>query len=296
MPLSKQAVLPETGPPFPPDRLARRLLGAVLVSALVNLAVWRIAAQVVSSHLLTPPPSLTFRRVILPPVPKPPKKVVRKIVRPKPKPKRIVKPKPVIHPRIVRQVTRPVPTAPPRPAAHPKPAPPAAHHRILTAEGPAPTRPTAQVGGHAALGQPILHQNPGEGHDNNQPPPPQPPPRPVPQPQPTPQPTPQPKPRPILPPPVPPPAGPTQDAEPSNQIKPDIPEELKTGDYKSHVRVKVDIQADGSFVSSLITSSGNTEIDRRVLEALKRWRWKPALESGKPVRSTQRFRFDFEVD
>lgn len=61
------------------------------------------------------------------------------------------------------------------------------------------------------------------------------------------------------------------------------------------MRVVVEIEADGSFEISLRTSSGNTEVDQRVLEALKKWTWKPALKNGQAVASTQRFKFEFEV-
>jgi protein TonB len=61
------------------------------------------------------------------------------------------------------------------------------------------------------------------------------------------------------------------------------------------VRVKVEIAADGSFRVSLLTSSGDEDIDQRVLDALKRWKWRPALQDGQPVASTQRLRFNFEV-
>jgi len=57
---------------------------------------------------------------------------------------------------------------------------------------------------------------------------------------------------------------------------------LKKGGFKSFVRVRVEIDADGSASPTLRTSSGNDEIDRRVLSALKRWRWKPALKDGVP--------------
>ena len=78
-------------------------------------------------------------------------------------------------------------------------------------------------------------------------------------------------------------------------MQPSIPDSLKKGEFKSFVRVVVEIEADGSFTVSLRTSSGNTEIDQRVLDALKKWRWKPALKNGQPVASTQRFKFEFEV-
>jgi len=160
-----------------------------------------------------------------------------------------------------------------KPALHQKVlAPPipheGAHHRVLTAKplpGPAsPADHTALSGGNAEVGKPIEEQRPGNATVNPPPPPPA-------------------------------PAGPTQDAVSTNQVNPEIPDELKNQDYKSFVRVKVDIAPDGSFNVTLRTSSGNAEIDRRVLAALKQWRWKPALKNGAPIASTQLFKFEFEV-
>ena len=79
-------------------------------------------------------------------------------------------------------------------------------------------------------------------------------------------------------------------------MKPEIPEELKQDSLKTFVRVKVEVEANGSFTVTLRTSSGSSEIDHRVLEALQHWKWKPALQNGKPVKSIQRFKFEFEVD
>ena len=90
--------------------------------------------------------------------------------------------------------------------------------------------------------------------------------------------------------------GPTKEAEPTDEAKPEIPDDLKRGSYKSFVRVKVEVSEDGSFTPILRTSSGNDELDRRVLDALKRWKWKPALKDGVPVKSTQLFKFEFEVE
>ncbi|WP_309707223.1 TonB family protein [Armatimonas sp.] len=123
---------------------------------------------------------------------------------------------------------------------------------------------------------------------------PRPTPKPTPEPTPTPRPTPAPTPKPT-PAPTPKPSGPTREAEPGRQVQPTIPDSLKKGEFKSFVRVVVEIEADGSFEVTLRTSSGNTEVDQRVLEALKKWTWKPALKSGQAVASTQRFKFEFEV-
>ncbi len=119
---------------------------------------------------------------------------------------------------------------------------------------------------------------------------PQPTPRPTPRPtpEPTPRPTPEPTPRPT-------PKGPTRDAEATRQAQPDIPDELRQEQFKSYVRARVVVHADGSFDVSLRGSSGNSQIDDLALSALQRWKWKPALKDGEPVESTQYFRFDFEV-
>ena len=88
---------------------------------------------------------------------------------------------------------------------------------------------------------------------------------------------------------------PAVEAEPSEQVKPEIPDELKSTEYRSYVRVRVEIAADGSATAALKTSSGNAEIDRRVLEALSKWKWKPALLDGRAIASVRYFKFEFEV-
>ena len=138
--------------------------------------------------------------------------------------------------------------------------------------------------------------------------PPPPPPTPTPKPEPTntPRPTATPKPEPTNTPRptatprpeptnTPRPKGPTQDARATKQVNPDIPDDLRDAQFKTSVRVRVEVGADGSSSASLRTSSGNAQIDSLVLRALNRWRWKPALKEGEPVASTQYFRFDFEV-
>lgn len=119
-------------------------------------------------------------------------------------------------------------------------------------------------------------------------------PRPAPTPRPTPRPEPTATPRPD-PTATPRPRGATREARPTRQALPSIPDELRDGDFKTSVRVRVEVSADGSPTPSLRGSSGNTEIDGRVLAALRRWRWKPALRDGEPVASVQNFRFDFQV-
>ena len=72
---------------------------------------------------------------------------------------------------------------------------------------------------------------------------------------------------------------------------------MKTESFKSFVRVRVIVRADGSFTPVLRTSSGNADIDRLVLDSLKRHgRAKPALQNGTPIESVFLFKYEFEVE
>src|SRR5207245_1655838 len=161
----------------------------------------------------------------------------------------------------------------------PAPRPQGAHNRVLTAlpKGPALPLPThtALPGGNAAVGRPIGQQNAGNVVVNppvpvrKEPPPEPAKPAPAPEPAPpAPRPAPAPVPRVEAPPapeperPAPKPRGPSRDAEPANTVKPDIPDDLKREQFRSFVRVRVEVEPDGSFTAILRTSSGNPEIDR----------------------------------
>lgn len=94
--------------------------------------------------------------------------------------------------------------------------------------------------------------------------------------------------------PAPRPSGPTRNAQTIYTVQPEIPDELRAEEFKSFVRVRFDIQADGSFEATLRTTSGNTEVDRLLRECLKRWKWRPALRDGAAVQSTELIRFVYE--
>ena len=228
-------------------------------------------------------------------------------------------------PQIARRNT-PRPPEPQKPAkSDPLPTPETSHNRVITAPdnktAPKPDEHVVQAGGNADVGKPTNQQGAGNAKTNpdvvvkkdapkptepvKQPDPPKavkpelpalpsgndkkdvPIPEPQPKPDPKPDPAPEPKPK---------KRGPTREAEPQDQVKPDIPDELKHGDFKSFVRVAVEVDADGNANVTLRTSSGNQEIDSRVLNALKKWKWKPALKNGEPVSSVQRFKFEFLVE
>jgi TonB family protein len=316
------------------ERLGWAVLASALLNAMLWSAVAAVARHpmppssrpVEVTRIILPPAARVLPRP-RPQVHHAPKPVPKPI--PRPKPVVHVKPPPTPRPQ-PRPTPQPVSHKPPPVRVAPAPPPEGAHNRLLTAPDKGPAKPDqheALTGGNAALGKPTGEQNPGNAVVNppvvvKKPTPPAPPPPPPvvkpapvvkpepvapPPPPPVIKPTPVVKPEPVVVPPPPPPPvvkpeppkrkkGPSREAEPTSQVKPEIPDDLKKGEYRSFVRVKVEINEDGSFTPVLRTSSGNPEIDRRVLESLKRWRWKPALKDGEPVRSTELFKFEFLVE
>jgi TonB family protein len=262
----------------------RRFEIALIASLVVNMAVWLTIASAVQYKVAAPPKALEFQRVIID------KRghTVPKIVKRKPPP-----PKPKPPPKLRAPVQKPPETA---------------HNRIVTAKPkgpPAPSNFTAPAGGNAKLGAPIDRQGTGNAVANPpKPAPPAPPPPVTPTPappaeQPKPAPPPPvegPKPEPPAPAPEPPkPKGETRDAAPTHQVSVQIPDDLKSQSFKSFVRVRVTIASDGSFTVFLRSSSGNSQVDKLVIDALNQWKWKPALKDGDPVDSVQAFRFDFDI-
>jgi protein TonB len=277
----------------PPDRLAKRLRVAVIASLLVNIIGWRAVAAMAKRPLYAPPRPVEITRVI---IDKQGHTIEKKITKEQIKKHvALIKKTPVvkIHPVAFNKPQQPKPQN---------------YNRVLTAPDKGPgngDEPTQAPGGNADLGKAIVQQPDPPAAPTTEVVKTAPVPRPVvtkapevKKPDPTPPPVVHNDPPPPVVQPDPPPVntGPTLDAVPSNEIKPEIPDSLKHGDFKSFVRVKVEIDIDGTATPILRTSSGNAEIDQRVLDALKKWKWKPALENGEPVKSTRLFKFEFLVE
>lgn len=304
-----------------PDPVIVRLLWGAGASLLINAAALFVAGAVLPVHGYVHPlhseeVAVSIVHPKATPTPKPiptPTPKTTPTSKPTPTPRATPTPQATPTPRLTpTPMVRTTPTPPP--VRHiPPPPPQGAHHRIVTASSrstsPAPF--TVRPGGNARPGEGLSAQSDGNARtapagptSSNGPitPNPTPVPTPIkaaPTPVPTPTPTPVPTPTPTpVPTPTPKPAGPTRDAQAveSTQVKPSIPDELKQGQFKSFVRVRVEVSSDGSANVVLRTSSGNAEIDKRVLEALQKWRWRPALKSGAPVDSVQLFKFEFEVE
>ena len=76
---------------------------------------------------------------------------------------------------------------------------------------------------------------------------------------------------------------------------PELPAELRRHDVEWVARARFAVAADGSATVELIEATSEPHLNRLLLEALKRWRFFPALEQGRPVASTLELRIPISV-
>jgi len=74
-------------------------------------------------------------------------------------------------------------------------------------------------------------------------------------------------------------------AQPKYKPEFELPRSLRSQELDTRVTIRVRVEADGSHVETLLTGSGIAELDAYVLLHLKRWRWEPAQQDGKPAAS-----------
>lgn len=81
--------------------------------------------------------------------------------------------------------------------------------------------------------------------------------------------------------------GPTSAAVPISRPPPVYPREALRRGVGGIVRVEVSVAADGSVERlDMAESSGNRFLDRAAMEAVRRWRFSPAMRNGQPVSAT----------
>lgn len=71
---------------------------------------------------------------------------------------------------------------------------------------------------------------------------------------------------------------------PTSQPAPRYPRNALRAGAEGTVQVQVDVGPDGVPISvALASGSGNRELDRAALEAVRRWRFRPAIANGEPT-------------
>jgi protein TonB len=83
---------------------------------------------------------------------------------------------------------------------------------------------------------------------------------------------------------------------PVNRMPPQYPSALLKKGIGGKVVITCVIDVKGNIVSSRIKqSSGEAELDKAALQAVARWKFKPARRAGKPFQATCNIPFTFEV-
>lgn len=76
---------------------------------------------------------------------------------------------------------------------------------------------------------------------------------------------------------------------------PKIPDELRDQAIEMEALARFDIKPDGTATVELVRPTPNPALNRIILDTLRTWRFFPALDSGRPVASTQELRVRLEV-
>ena len=80
-----------------------------------------------------------------------------------------------------------------------------------------------------------------------------------------------------------------------SQPMPSLPDDLREDAYQAVAFARFDIHADGTIEVELSKPTRNPRLNSLLLEALRQWRFFPAMQGGHPVESHQDVRVHFNV-
>jgi protein TonB len=76
---------------------------------------------------------------------------------------------------------------------------------------------------------------------------------------------------------------------------PEIPEPLRQRNIEMVAVARFQVAADGAAQVALIEPTSDPDLNRALLDSLKRWRFFPSMQDGKPVPSTVEIRIPISV-
>ena len=88
----------------------------------------------------------------------------------------------------------------------------------------------------------------------------------------------------------------TEAAVPVRTTAPDYPYDLKRDGVTGVVTVVFSVDEKGNVVDPAVQKSTNKGFDQAALNAISRWKFKPARQDGVPVRSKLAIPLQFKVD
>ena len=80
------------------------------------------------------------------------------------------------------------------------------------------------------------------------------------------------------------------------QPLPSLPDDLREDAFQAVATARFSVHRDGSVDVELIKPTHNPRLNQLLLDALKKWRFFPAMKNGEAVESTQDIRVHFNVD
>ncbi|KWK79654.1 hypothetical protein WM16_08975 [Burkholderia ubonensis] len=81
-----------------------------------------------------------------------------------------------------------------------------------------------------------------------------------------------------------------------SQPLPVLPDDLREDGYQAVAVARFLVHADGTFDIDLVKPTPNPRLNQILLETLRRWRFLPAMDNGRPVESRQDVRVHFNVN
>jgi periplasmic protein TonB len=89
---------------------------------------------------------------------------------------------------------------------------------------------------------------------------------------------------------------PTVKAKALRTPPPEYPEELRRREVEGLVLVVAIIDEKGAVADAEVTKSGNAELARYALSAVRKWKYKPAEKDGQPIRARVSIPIQFSLD
>lgn len=79
------------------------------------------------------------------------------------------------------------------------------------------------------------------------------------------------------------------------KIEPEFSEEARKAKFQGTVVLTIEVDPAGNASNFRIVSSPGLGLDRKAIEAVTQWRFRPAYRNGKPVISSARVEVNFRL-